>query len=228
MKTRSRRYKNSLEHTDRNTDYDLENAISILSKQSVAKFDESVEISFSLGVDPKQSSQTVRGTVNLPHGSGKNIKVLVFTENAEEATKLGADFAGLGELISKIKDGWTDFDIALSTTSAMKEVRSIARVLGPRGLMPTPKAGTVTDDLEGAIKEVKAGRVEFKMDKTGAMAVLIGKKSFSTDKLLENAKSAIDAVSLSKPDGFKGKFVKSAHISSTMNPSLRLSSSIFN
>ena len=137
----------------------------------------------SLGVDPKQTSQAVRGVVNLPHGSGKEIKVLVFTESPEEAIQMGADFAGLEDLISKIKDGWMDFDVALSTTSAMKTVRSIARVLGPRGLMPTPKAGTVTDDIQNALNEVKAGRVEFKMDKTGAIAVVIGKRSFSDEQL---------------------------------------------
>ncbi len=228
MKTRSKRYNSSAESIDGATAYELQDAIEGLSKQSKVKFDESIELSFSLGVDPKQTSQSVRGTVNLPHGSGKDVKVLVFTENPDEATTLGADHAGLEDLIAKIKDGWVDFDVALSTTSAMKSVRSIARVLGPRGLMPTPKAGTVTDNLEEAIKDVKAGRVEFKMDKTGAMAVLIGKRSFSTEQLVENANSAIQAVTSSRPEGFKGRFVKSAHVSSTMNPSLKLNSAIFN
>ena len=228
MKTRSRRYNSSAESIDNAKAYELQDAIEGLSKQSKVKFDESIELSFSLGVDPKQTSQSVRGTVNLPHGSGKDVKVLVFTENPDEATSLGADHAGLDDLIKKIKDGWVDFDVALSTTSAMKSVRSIARVLGPRGLMPTPKAGTVTDNLEEAIKDVKAGRVEFKMDKTGAMAVLIGKRSFSTEQLVENANSAIQAVTSSRPDGFKGRFVKSAHVSSTMNPSLKLNTAIFN
>ncbi len=228
MKTRSRRYNSSAESNDNARAYELQDAIEGLSKQSKVKFDESIELSFSLGVDPKQTSQSVRGTVNLPHGSGKDVKVLVFTENPDEATSLGADHAGLDDLIKKIKDGWVDFDVALSTTSAMKSVRSIARVLGPRGLMPTPKAGTVTDNLEEAIKDVKAGRVEFKMDKTGAMAVLIGKRSFSTEQLVENANSAIQAVTSSRPEGFKGRFVKSAHVSSTMNPSLKLNTAIFN
>jgi large subunit ribosomal protein L1 len=228
MKTRSRRYNSSAESIDNAKAYELQEAIEGLSKQSKVKFDESIELSFSLGVDPKQTSQSVRGTVNLPHGSGKDVKVLVFTENPDEATSLGADHAGLDDLINKIKDGWVDFDVALSTTSAMKSVRSIARVLGPRGLMPTPKAGTVTDNLEEAIKDVKAGRVEFKMDKTGAMAVLIGKRSFSTEQLVENANSAIQAVTSSRPEGFKGRFVKSAHVSSTMNPSLKLNTAIFN
>ena len=228
MKTRSRRYNSSAVSIDNAKAYELQEAIEGLSKQSKVKFDESIELSFSLGVDPKQTSQSVRGTVNLPHGSGKDVKVLVFTENPDEATSLGADHAGLDDLIKKIKDGWVDFDVALSTTSAMKSVRSIARVLGPRGLMPTPKAGTVTDNLEEAIKDVKAGRVEFKMDKTGAMAVLIGKRSFSTEQLVENANSAIQAVTSSRPEGFKGRFVKSAHVSSTMNPSLKLNTAIFN
>ena len=228
MKTRSKRYNSSAESIDGATAYELQDAIEGLSKQSKVKFDESIELSFSLGVDPKQTSQSVRGTVNLPHGSGKDVKVLVFTENPDEATSLGADHAGLDDLIKKIKDGWVDFDVALSTTSAMKSVRSIARVLGPRGLMPTPKAGTVTDNLEEAIKDVKAGRVEFKMDKTGAMAVLIGKRSFSTEQLVENANSAIQAVTSSRPEGFKGRFVKSAHVSSTMNPSLKLNTATFN
>ena len=228
MKTRSRRYNSSAESIDNAKAYELQEAIEGLSKQSKVKFDESIELSFSLGVDPKQTSQSVRGTVNLPHGSGKDVKVLVFTENPDEATRLGADHAGLDDLIKKIKDGWVDFDVALSTTSAMKSVRSIARVLGPRGLMPTPKAGTVTDNLEEAIKDVKAGRVEFKMDKTGAMAVLIGKRSFSTEQLVENANSAIQAVTSSRPEGFKGRFVKSANVSSTMNPSLKLNTAIFN
>ena len=179
-------------------------------------------------MDPKQSSQAVRGIVKLPHGSGKDIRVLVFTENPEEAKKLGADHAGLEDLISKVKDGWTDFDVALSTTSAMKSVRTIARVLGPRGLMPTPKAGTVTDDLEQAINDVKSGRVEFKMDKTGVVSVILGKRSFSNEQLEENANVAFDAVKASRPEGFNGKFVKTVHISSTMSPSIRLDVSTFN
>ncbi len=228
MKKRSRRYVALSEVISESKHYELKEALMGISSQSKVKFDESVELSMSLGVDPKQSSQTVRGTVKLPHGSGKDVQVLVFTEKPEEALKLGADHAGLENLISKIKDGWTGFDVALSTTTAMKSVRSIARVLGPRGLMPTPKAGTVTDNLEEGINDVKTGRVEFKMDKTGAMAVLIGKKSFTVDQLLENANSAIQAVSSSKPEGFKGRFVKSAHVSSTMNPSYKLSPTIFN
>jgi large subunit ribosomal protein L1 len=220
MIARSKRYKNSF--TEAAPESDLPQAIDKLSAFEKVKFDETVEISMSLGVDPKQTSQAVRGVVNLPHGSGKEIKVLVFTENSEDALKHGADFAGLEELIAKVKDGWMDFDVALATTSAMKSVRAIARVLGPRGLMPTPKAGTVTDDVKSAIQEVKAGRVEFKMDKTGAIAVVIGKRSFTSHQLTENAETAISAISSARPEGFKGKFIKSIFVSSTMSPSVKI------
>jgi large subunit ribosomal protein L1 len=222
MKTRSKRYRTITESIKDAGDTQLEDAVRSLESFEKVKFDETVEVSVALGVDPKQSSNAVRGTVNLPHGSGKEVKVLVFTDKPEEAISQGADFAGLEDMISKVKDGWTDFDVALSTTSAMKEVRSVARVLGPRGLMPTPKAGTVTDNLEEAIREVKAGRVEFKMDKTGALAVVVGKRSFSSEQLIDNTQAAISAVSAARPDGFKGRFIKSAHLSSSMSPSVRL------
>jgi large subunit ribosomal protein L1 len=225
MIARSKRYKNSVKDLSVDDELSLTDALDRLSAFGKANFDETVELSFSLGVDPKQSSQAVRGTVNLPNGSGKEIRVLVFTEKPNEALSAGADMAGLDDLISKIKDGWLDFDVALSTTEAMKSVRSIARVLGPRGLMPTPKAGTVTDDIDAAVKAVKAGRVEFKMDKTGALAVVIGKRSFSQEQLEENAKSALEAVMTSRPEGFKGRFVKTIYVSSTMSPSVRIASS---
>jgi len=224
MKSRSKRYKNSAELVTSPKIINLSDAIVALKKFIPVKFDESIEVSISLGVDPKQSAQAVRGTVNLPHGSGKDVKVLVFTDNPDEAISAGADFAGLEDTIKKVKDGWVDFDVALSTTSAMKDVRSVARILGPRGLMPTPKAGTVTDDLASAIKNVKSGRVEFKMDKTGALAVLVGKRSFDHPQLVENAQAAIDAVNSARPEGFKGKFIKNVHISSTMSPSLAIES----
>lgn len=225
MIKRSKRYKSSTQKLSSVSSLSLEEAVQVLSSFDKAKFDETVELSVSLGVDPKQSSQAVRGTVNLPHGSGKNVRVLVFTQNPEEALASGADFAGLEDLVKKVKDGWFEFDVALATTSAMKEVRSVARVLGPRGLMPTPKAGTVTDDLDTAIKAVKAGRVEFKMDKTGAMAVVVGKRSFSNDQLIENTNSALQAVKDSRPESFKGKFIKSVHVSSTMSPGVALDAS---
>jgi large subunit ribosomal protein L1 len=228
MIARSKRYRNSVKDISMEESLSITDALARLAGFEKVKFDETVELSFSLGVDPKQSAQAVRGMVNLPHGSGKEIKVLVFTEKTEEALSAGADIAGLEDLISKIKDGWLEFDVALSTTEAMKSVRSIARVLGPRGLMPTPKAGTVTDNVEEAVKAVKAGRVEFKMDKTGVLTVVIGKRSFSQDQLEENAKVAMEAVAGSRPEGFKGKFIKTAHLSSTMSPSVLLNSTSVN
>lgn len=228
MIARSKRYRNSLKDISEDESLAMPEAIGRLAGFEKAKFDETVELSFSLGVDPKQSALAVRGIVNLPHGSGKEIKVLVFTESPEEALSVGADYAGLDDYISKVKDGWVDFDVALSTTGAMKSVRSIARVLGPRGLMPTPKAGTVTDDVEEAIKAVKAGRVEFKMDKTGVLSVVIGKRSFPQDQLEENAKAALEAVLTSRPEGFKGKFVRTVYLSSTMSPSVRIDGASIN
>ena len=225
MIARSKRYKNSVKDLSSDEELSLTDALGRLAGFGKANFDETVELSFSLGVDPKQSSLAVRGTVNLPNGSGKEIRVLVFTEKPDEALSAGADIAGLDDLISKIKDGWLDFDVALSTTGAMKSVRSIARVLGPRGLMPTPKAGAVTDDMDAAVKAVKAGRVEFKMDKTGALAVVIGKRSFSQEQLEENAKSALEAVMASRPEGLKGRFCKTINVSSTMSPSVRIAGS---
>ena len=228
MTTRSKKYRKSLESLDSSQENSLTDAFKKLSNFQKVNFDETVELSFSLGVDPKQTAHAVRGTVNLPHGSGKEVRVIVFTENIDEATAAGADHAGLDDLISKVKEGWMDFDVALSTTDAMKSVRSIARVLGPRGLMPTPKSGTVTDNIAEAIKEVKAGRGEFKMDKTGALAVVVGKRSFSSDQLKENTEAALNAVSESRPDGFKGRFIKSVYISSTMSPSVKVTNSLVN
>ena len=225
MISRSKKYRKSMEGFSSEETKTLPEAFVKLTQFEKVKFDETVEVSCSLGVDPKQSSQGVRGTVNLPHGSGKEVRVIVFTENTDEALKAGADHAGLEDLIAKVKDGWTDFDVALATTDSMKSVRSIARVLGPRGLMPTPKAGTVTDNITEAITAVKAGRVEFKMDKTGVLAVVVGKRSFSNLQLEENATTALAAIVSSRPDGFKGKFIKSVYISSTMSPSVKVNTS---
>jgi large subunit ribosomal protein L1 len=225
MISRSKKYRKSMEGFSSEETKTLPEAFVKLTQFEKVKFDETVEVSCSLGVEPKQSSQGVRGTVNLPHGSGKEVRVIVFTENADEALRAGADHAGLEDLIAKVKDGWTDFDVALATTDSMKSVRSIARVLGPRGLMPTPKAGTVTDNVTEAITAVKAGRVEFKMDKTGVLAVVVGKRSFSNLQLEENATTALAAIVSSRPDGFKGKFIKSVFISSTMSPSVKVSTS---
>lgn len=187
-----------------------------------AGFDETVELSFKLNVDPKQSNQMVRGTVRLPNGSGKKVRVIVFTDHADSAIAAGADKAGLEDLIKEIEGGWMDFDVAVATTSAMKEVRKLARILGPRGLMPNPKSGTVTDDIESAIKEVKGGRVEFKMDKTANLAVVVGKRSFTNEKLVENAKAVLSSVAATRPEMIKGKFINSITISSTMSPGVKV------
>lgn len=219
----SKRYREAAKAADLAQTYSVAQAAEILKKMPSAKFDETVEISACLGVDPKQSDQMVRGTVSLPAGSGKKIRVIVFTENPEEALAAGADVAGLNDLIDKVLGGWMDFDVAVSTTSAMKDVRKVARVLGPRGLMPNPKSGTVTDDVPRTLAEVKAGRVEFKMDKTANIVIVVGKKSFSTDKLEQNIAAALGALAKSQPSGFAGpRFVKSVTLSSTMSPGISI------
>ncbi|MEX0321124.1 MAG: 50S ribosomal protein L1 [Puniceicoccaceae bacterium] len=209
--------------------YELVDAIGILGKFPKAKFDETVELSVHLGVDPRQSTQMVRGVVNLPKGSGKKVTVVAFTDQPDAAKEAGADEAGLEDLIAKIQDGWTNFDVAVATPAAMKEVRKVARVLGPRGLMPNPKSGTVTDDVAAAIKSVKSGgRVEFKMDKTANIGVIVGKRSFSSEDLQENIQAVLDALGKARPEALKGSsYIKSAAISGTMTPGVRLESSTY-
>ena len=203
--------------------YNVSDAAAVVTKFPVAKFNETVEVYARLAVDPKQSDQMVRGTVSLPNGSGKTIKVIVFTENAAAAIEAGADAAGLNDLIEKVNGGWTDFDVAISTVSAMKDVRKVARVLGPRGLMPNPKSGTVTDDIAKTIKEVKAGRVEFKMDKTANVAIIVGKRSFSAEQIAQNTEAAVAALVKAKPDALRGMaFIKSLTLSSTMSPGVKI------
>lgn len=218
----SKRYRSAREVTDLTTSRTLEEAVQVLSQFPKPKFDETVELSANLGVDPRQSSQMVRGTVNLPNGSGKKVTVAVFTENAQEALDAGADHAGLDDLIKKVQDGWMDFDVAIATTSAMKQVRTVARVLGPRGLMPNPKSGTVTDDIPAGINAVKAGRVEFKMDKTGNLSIVVGKRSFTNEQIAENARTIIGALNNARPDEFKGKYIKSMTLTATMSPGVKL------
>lgn len=222
-KKQSKRYKAALAAGDLKASYSVAEAVELLKKMPVAKFDETVEVSARLGVDPKQSDQMVRGTVSLPNGSGRKITVIVFTEKPEEALAAGADEAGLADLIAKVSGGWTDFDVAVSTVSAMKEVRKVARVLGPRGLMPNPKAGTVSDDIPATIKAVKGGRVEFKMDKTANISIVVGKRSFEAKALAENAEEAIRALVKAEPEALKGsKFIKSLTVSSTMSPGVKI------
>ena len=218
----SKRYRQAAEVADLNKRYSLKDAIEVLGKFPPVKFDETVELSVHLWVDPRQSDQMVRGTVALPNGSGKEVKVLVFTEDPDAAVAAGADHAGLNDMIEKVQEGWLDFDVAIATTQAMREVRTVARVLGPKGLMPNPKSGTVTDDVAAAIKAVKAGRVEFKMDKAGNVNIPFGKLSFESGMLAENGKAVIDAVMAAKPQACKGVYVKKVTVSSTMGPGLPL------
>lgn len=224
----SKRYRSAVEMTDLTKTYSVADASALLNKLPKAKFDETVELYAHLTVDPRKSDQMVRGTLQLPHGSGKTVRVIVFTENPEEAKAAGADEAGLEDLIEKVTGGWTDFDVAISTTSAMKSVRKVARVLGPRGLMPNPKSGTVTDDIAEGIQQVKAGRVEFKMDKTANVAVVIGKRSFTPEQIAENAEAAIDALVKSRPQSHNGKFLKSLAVSATMSPGIKVDAAPYN
>ncbi len=222
----SKRYKQAHEARDSNGAVSLKDGINALGKFPRAKFDESVDIALRLGLDPKHSDQMVRGTVALPHGSGKTVRVVAFTPDgpmADAAKEAGADYVGMKELIEKVEGGWTDFDVAVASPEAMKAgVAKLGRVLGPRNLMPTPKAGTVTDDLGKAVTEVKAGRVEFKVDKSANLSLQVGKVSFDPDKLQENAEAALSAVLKAKPDSVKGTYLLSASISATMSPSVKL------
>jgi len=220
----SKRFKKALEVVDAKKAYLLKEAVGVLAKFPKAKFNETVDLAFRLGVDPKQSDQMVRGTVPLPHGSGKTVRVLVFAKGtaAEAATAAGAEFVGFEDMIAKCVAGWSDFDVAVATPEAMIEVRKLGKVLGPRGLMPNPKTGTVTEDTAKAVKEVKAGRVEFKIDKAGNVHVVVGKASFKPEQLEENARAVIEAVVKARPNSVKGTFINSCTISATMSPPVRV------
>ena len=221
----SKRFNNALKQVDGKTLYPLGSAVEILSKFPRAKFDETIELAFRLGVDPRQSDQMVRGTVPLPHGSGKTVRVLVFAKSgpaADAAREAGAEFVGFEDMIKKCQDGWTDFDVAVATPEAMVEVRKLGKVLGPRGLMPNPKTGTVTDDTARAVREVKAGRVEFKVDKTGNIHVPVGKVSFEAGKIVDNVQAVVDAVSKARPSSVKGTYIRSCTLSATMSPAVHL------
>jgi large subunit ribosomal protein L1 len=221
----SKRYKKAILMVDASKSYPLKSAVDVLVKFPKAKFNETVDLAFRLGVDPKQSDQMVRGTVPLPHGSGKTVRVLVFAKPgaaADAATAAGAEHVGFDDLIKKCTEGWADFDVAVATPDAMSEVRKLGKVLGPRGLMPNPKTGTVTEDTARAVKEVKAGRVEFKIDKAGNVHVAVGKVSFKPDEIVENARAVIEAVSKSRPSAVKGLFIQSCTLSCTMSPPVRI------
>ena len=221
---RGKKYKKASEKVEKEKVYPLPEALNIVKKVAPAKFDESIDVDIRLGVDPKDSSQMVRGTVVLPHGRGKKIKVLVFAkgEKEREAKKEGADFVGTAELIEKIKKGWCDFDVAITTPDMMKEIARLGRILGPKGLMPNPKLGTVTLKIGQAVKEAMAGRIEYKMDSFGILHLSIGKRSFKEEKLLENIFTLLGAVVKSRPATAKGQYLRSVTLSSTMSPSIKI------
>src|SRR5499425_1560350 len=226
----SKRYKKALATMDGKKNYPLKSAVEVLTKFPKAKFNETVDLAFRLGVDPKQSDQMVRGTVPLPHGSGKTVRVLVFAKSgpaAEAAKAAGAEYVGYDEMIKKCNEGWADFDVAIATPEAMAEVRKLGKVLGPRGLMPNPKTGTVTEDTAKAVKEVKAGRVEFKIDKAGNIHVPVGKASFTSTQIEENARAVIDAVVKARPNSVKGIYIQSCTLSATMSPPVPLDTKEF-
>ncbi len=204
--------------------YEVADAIKFLKEHKFSKFDETAEIAFRLGVDPTQSDQNVRGTVSLPHGTGKKVRVVVFATGpaAEAARAAGADEVGYEELLEKVKGGWTGMDVIIATPEAMKEVRKLGKVLGPRGLMPNPKTGTVTDDTGNAVKQFQAGRVEYRMDKNGNLAVPFGKLSFTVESLVDNCKAVVEAVQHARPPTAKGVFIKRCTITSTMGPGLHV------
>lgn len=209
---------------ERNREYTLDQAIDTLIEFPKPRFDETVEMSFNLGIDPKKSDQAVRGTVVLPNGTGRNVRVVVIAQgdDAREAQEAGADHVGHQDIIKKITDGWLDFDVMIATPESMRDLGRLGRILGPRGLMPSPKAGTVAKDVATAVKEVKAGKIEFKTDKGANLHLPIGKISFGKDKLKENGLAVISTIIKSRPAAARGTFIKSISLSSTMGPGLRL------
>ena len=226
---RSKRYRAAAEKVDAKKLHTLQDAITTLKGMPATKFDQTVTLSFRLGVDPRQSDQMVRGTCPLPHGSGKTVRVLVFAEGASAAAarEAGAEYVGFKDMVEKCQGGFQDFDVAIATPAAMAEVRKLGKVLGPRGLMPNPKTGTVTDDTAKAVKEVKAGRVEFKLDKNGNIAVPVGKFSFSDVALNENGTAVIEAVVKARPSSAKGRFVENISLAATMTPGVPVDAAPF-
>lgn len=220
----SKKKKEALAKFDKSKIYSLNEAVDIVKKITYTKFDASVDLNVRLGVDPRKANQMVRGSVTLPHGTGKTARVLVLCtpDKEQEAKDAGADFVGLDEYIQKIKDGWTDIDVVITTPNVMPKVGALGRILGPRGLMPNPKTGTVTMDVAKAILEVKAGKIDFKVDKYGIVHAGIGKVSFDNEKVVENARELITTILKLKPSAAKGTYVKSLFISSTMSPGIQI------
>ncbi len=224
MTKQSKSYRSKLEQCDRTRAYPLEEALAALKALPKAKFDETVELAFRLGIDPKQSDQNVRGALALPKGTGKTVRIAVVAsgEAADAARAAGADIVGLEDLVAKIKEGWLEFDVLIATPAAMPQVRPLGRALGPRGLMPNPKTGTVTDDVGAAVREAKGGRVEFRADRGACVHVPIGKVSFAAADLLENCHAVIQALLRAKPPTARGTYIQACTVSSTMSPGFRL------
>ncbi len=221
----SKRVKSLKEKLDLTKEYSIEDAIKLLKDNSTVKFVESLDCAIRLGVDPRKADQMIRGTVSLPHGTGKEVRVLVVAKGAkaDEALAAGADYAGFEEYITKIKDGWADVDVVIAAPDTMGELGKLGRILGPRGLMPNPKSGTVTMDVANAVKEVKAGKIEFRVEKTGIVHTTLGKLNFETEQLVDNTRAFIDKIIRMKPAAAKGTYVKSLYVTSTMGPGIHIS-----
>jgi large subunit ribosomal protein L1 len=224
MAKRGKRIKDLVQEIDRTYDYPLTEAVDLAKKTATASFDESVDVAINLGIDPRKADQMVRGTVSLPHGTGKEVRVAVFTEGeaAETAKEAGADFVGLEDLAEQVENGWTDFDRAVATPDAMRVVGRLGQILGPRGLMPNPKVGTVTDDVATAVAEIKKGQVEYRADRGGVVHMPMGRANFSTEALAENIQAAVDALLRAKPAAAKGKYISRINLSTTMGPGIRV------
>ncbi|MFB4165664.1 50S ribosomal protein L1 [Alteribacillus sp. JSM 102045] len=227
---KGKKYQDAVKLVDREQQYNAEEAIELVKKTSIAKFDETVEVAARLGVDPRKNDQQIRGAVVLPHGTGKTQRVLVFAkgEKAQEAEAAGADYVGEEDLVNKVQQGWFDFDVVVATPDMMAQVGKLGKTLGPKGLMPNPKTGTVTMDVTKAVEEIKAGKVEYRVDKAGNIHAPIGKISFDTDKLVENFNTLIDTLVKAKPAAAKGTYVKNVAVASTMGPGVKVSTSTLN
>ena len=228
MATRGKKFRAAVAKVDRTREYPIPDAVALVKDSSFAKFDETVDVAVNLGVDPRHADQVVRGTVVLPHGTGKSVRVLVITQGdrVREAEAAGADFVGV-EYIQKIKDGWLDTDVIVATPDVMGQLGALGKVLGPRGLMPNPKAGTVTMDVTKAVREIKAGKIEFRVDKSGNVHAPVGKVSFTAPNLAANVQAFMDTIARAKPAAAKGTYIRSATISSTMGPGVRLETAVY-